>query len=141
MAGRYKRPPTPAERERREQAAADKLTALHDRLAEQVAALLPEPPRPQLLTGQAPPGLWDALARLAADRRFTLERGDCGRANGWTDYTARTVRVRGDVDDAQAVKTLAHELGHVLLHDPTDFAAAAPSSPGVPSTATGCGHR
>jgi Zn-dependent peptidase ImmA (M78 family) len=26
--------------------------------------------------------------------------------------------VRADVDDAQAVKTLAHELGHVLLHDP-----------------------
>jgi len=29
------------------------------------------------------------------------------------------VRVRGDVDAAQAVKTLAHEAGHVLLHDPS----------------------
>ena len=34
MAGRYKRPATPAERERREQASADKLTALHNTLAE-----------------------------------------------------------------------------------------------------------
>jgi len=251
MAARFKRPVTPAERERREHASADKLAALHDRLAEQVAALrtgqdwrrwldvahrfhtysfnntlliyaqrpestavagyeawktlgrqvdkgergiqilapvirkvtkdqaagtsaagrgepdpartgaavarpgndtpgdeapssegerrrvagyrvayvwdlsqtsgepLPTQPRPQLLSGQAPAGLWDSLAGLVADRGFTLERGDCGPANGWTDYTTRTVRVRGDVDAAQAVKTLAHEAGHVLLHDPT----------------------
>jgi len=79
---------------------------------------LPTQPRPQLLSGQAPAGLWDSLAGLVADRGFTLERGDCGAANGWTDYTTRTVRVRGDVDAAQAVKTLAHEAGHVLLHDP-----------------------
>ena len=80
---------------------------------------LPTQPRPQLLSGQAPAGLWDSLAELLADRGFTLERGDCGPANGWTDYTTRTVRVRGDVDAAQAVKTLAHEAGHVLLHDPS----------------------
>ncbi len=79
---------------------------------------LPTQPLPQLLSGQAPAGLWDSLARLVADRGFTLERGDCGPANGWTDYTTRTVRVRDDVDAAQAVKTLAHEAGHVLLHDP-----------------------
>jgi len=80
---------------------------------------LPTQPLPQLLSGQAPAGLWDSLAGLVADRGFTLERGDCGPANGWTDYTSRTVRIRGDVDAAQAVKTLAHEAGHVLLHDPT----------------------
>jgi hypothetical protein len=39
MPPRYKRPVSPAERARREQATADKLTALHERLAEQVAAL------------------------------------------------------------------------------------------------------
>ena len=37
--------------------------------------------------------------------------------------------VRPDVDDAQAVKTLAHELAHVLLHTPTAFAVGAVPSP------------
>ncbi len=47
-------------------------------------------------------------------------RGDCDGANGRTDYLSRTVTVRRDVDDAQAAKTLAHELAHVWLHDPED---------------------
>ncbi len=75
----------------------------------------PEHPVPVLLTGQAPPGLWDSLATLVADRGFRLERGDCEGANGLTLYSERVVRVRDDVDDAQAVKSLAHELGHVLI--------------------------
>ena len=54
----------------------------------------------------------------------TAERGDCDGANGYTNHTTRTVRVRDDVDDNQAVKTLAHELGHVLLHDNTDRTSA-----------------
>jgi len=99
---------------------------------------LPEQPRPQLLTGQAPPGLWDSLARLVADRGYTLERGDCGPANGYTNFTSRTVRVRADVDDAQAVRTLAHETGHVLLHDPAERAGAPPGPTGVESTTVGC---
>lgn len=80
---------------------------------------IPEPPRPQLLTGQAPDGLWDALASQVTARGYQLERGDCAGANGFTDYTTHTVRIRDDVDDAQAVKTLAHELGHILLHEPS----------------------
>lgn len=75
----------------------------------------PEHPVPVLLTGQAPPGLWDSLAVLVAEQGFRLERGDCDGANGVTMYDDRVVRVRADVDDAQAVKSLAHELGHVLL--------------------------
>lgn len=43
--------------------------------------------------------------------------------NGYTDFTARTVRVRGDVDEAQAAKTLLHEAAHTLLHDPRGPAA------------------
>jgi DNA primase len=88
---------------------------------------LPTRPLPQLLAGQAPPGLWDALATVVTDRGFTLQRGHCTPANGWTNFTTHTVRVRDDVDDAQAVKTLAHELGHVLLHHPTaaDHASTA----------------
>jgi DNA primase len=77
--------------------------------------------RPRLapLRGAAPDGLWDGLVNVSLERGFTVERGHCRGANGLTDFRGRTVRVRGDVDDAQAVKTLAHEIGHVLLHEPT----------------------
>ncbi|RKS80627.1 DNA primase catalytic core [Motilibacter peucedani] len=91
---------------------------------------LPEPPRPQLLEGAAPDGLWDALASLAADRSFTVSRGDTTPANGYTDFAADEVVIRADVDDAQAVKTLAHELGHVLLHDPRHGAGSEHGEPG-----------
>ena len=83
---------------------------------------IPEMPRPTLLEGQAPEGLWDALAEQVQDAGFELSRAEnamtLGGANGVTDYASRSVRVRADVSDAQADKTLAHELGHVLLHDP-----------------------
>ena len=70
-----------------------------------------------LLTGQAPAGLWDRLQGLLGERGFDVRRGaDLGGPNGYTDFGQRLVMVRDDVDDAQAVKTLAHETGHVLLH-------------------------
>jgi hypothetical protein len=43
---------------------------------------LPERPQPVLLAGQAPHGLWDALAGQLQARGFELQRGDCGGANG-----------------------------------------------------------
>lgn len=100
---------------------------------------LPERPTPVLLTGQAPPGVWDTLAAQVGAHGFDLRRGPClgGRANGLTDYTARTVTVRDDVDDAQADKTLAHELAHVLLHDPTARTTGiAPAAGAAPTPAT-----
>ena len=80
---------------------------------------LPEAPTPQLLQGAAPDGLWEALATQVAAAGFTLERGECGGPDGWTNFRSRVVRVRDDIDDAHAVKTLAHELAHTLMHDPT----------------------
>jgi hypothetical protein len=74
--------------------------------------------RPVLVTGEAPVGLWDGLAKQIADAGFMLTRvsPEClNGANGMTNYGTREVWVRDDVDDAQACKTLAHELGHVLL--------------------------
>lgn len=94
---------------------------------------LPTQPAPQLLAGQAPAGLWDALAAQVTDYGFTVGRGDCGPGvNGLTHYGRRTVTVRADVDDGQAVKTLAHELAHVLLHDPAG--PAPPAAPSLPAT-------
>lgn len=46
---------------------------------------LPQAPAPQLLRGEAPAGLWDALAEIVENEGFGLERGDCGSANGWTN--------------------------------------------------------
>ena len=95
-------------------------------------APFPLPPAPVLLEGQAPDGLWDALAAQVDAAGYQLERVDSaekiGGANGRTNYAARTVTVRSDVSDAQAVKTLAHELAHVKLHDPSspDVAGSGP---------------
>jgi antirestriction protein ArdC len=79
------------------------------------------PPWPEVaptpLSGDAPAALWDGLAAQVQTAGFTLRRGDCGGANGRTDFVARTVCVRDDVESLQAVKTLSHELAHVLLHD------------------------
>jgi antirestriction protein ArdC len=68
---------------------------------------------PELLTGAAPERLWEGLVRLVESEGFVVERGDCHGANGFTRFDECVVRVREDVDQAQAVKTLAHELGHI----------------------------
>jgi len=81
-------------------------------LSQTEGAPLPEV-APTLLVGQAPAGLWNALEGQVHAHGYTVHRGDTGRANGWTDPTSRTVRVSGGVDDAQAVKTLIHELAHI----------------------------
>lgn len=83
---------------------------------------IPEPPAPQLLEGQAPAGLWEGLATQVAKAGFELrlvaDATEIFGANGLTDYSTRVVSVRADMDPAAQVKTLAHELSHVLLHGP-----------------------
>jgi hypothetical protein len=69
--------------------------------------------RPVLLEGEG--ALWDALAAQVVAAGFTVSRGDCGRANGCTNFAARTVVVAEHLSGKAADKTLAHELGHVLL--------------------------
>lgn len=89
----------------------------------QVDPPIEPPPKPQLLTGQAPPGLWEAMSELAAIEGFTVTRGDCGTANGLINYADREIRIRDGIDDAQAVKTLAHELGHAFTMTPAEAAS------------------
>lgn len=87
---------------------------------------VPELPHPNLLQGVAPDGLWDGLADQITARGFGLRlvssAAAIGGANGLTDFLAREVSIRLDMDDAAQVKTLAHELGHVLLHAPSEDA-------------------
>lgn len=89
---------------------------------------IPEQPRPRLLEGEAPAGLWDGLAAQVEAHGFALRRvpnrGGIVGANGLTDYTSHVVSVRVDMDAAAQVKTLAHELAHVVLHGPNNQDAA-----------------
>ena len=89
---------------------------------------VPERPAALLLRGAAPEGLWDGLVAQVHDRGFRIQRVPDERsihgANGLTDYTSRTVSVRTNMDDAAKVKTLAHELAHVMLHGPDNPGAA-----------------
>lgn len=84
---------------------------------------LPERPRPRLLEGQAPDGLWDGLAAQIAAAGFGVSTvpnaAELGGANAVTDFTARTVQVRDNMDAAAQVKSLAHERAHIALghHD------------------------
>jgi len=75
---------------------------------------VPELPRPNLLQGEAPAGLWDGLAdqitALGFELRLVSSAAAIGGANGLTDFLAREVSIRMDMDDAAQVKTLAHDL-------------------------------
>jgi hypothetical protein len=83
---------------------------------------IPTRPRPVLLEGEAPAGLWDGLVALVEAEGYTVVRvpdaAAIRGANGMTDYLGRTVSVRMDMDPAAQVKTLGHELAHVRLHGP-----------------------
>ena len=82
--------------------------------------------RPTLLTGQAPDRLWDGLTLQVAEAGFQLaDEALSNGANGRTNFTDRTVLLRPDLDPAQRVKTLTHELAHVSLHTPQDDVGAA----------------
>lgn len=85
---------------------------------------IPERPAPVLLEGQAPARLWDGLVAQIDGRGFAVLRVTdetaIGGADGLTDYGKRQVLVRTDFAEANQVATLAHELAHVLMHDPSD---------------------
>ncbi len=65
------------------------------------------------VTGAVPAGLWDGLAAQVAAHGYTLTRGDCGSAEGYTHPGTRIVRISGTENDAAAVGVLAHELAHI----------------------------
>lgn len=82
---------------------------------------LPDRDQPVLLSGQAPAGLKFALEDRLRSAGFAVDyvaAAELGGANGVTDFAQQRVAVRIDLSPAAEVKTLAHELGHALLHDP-----------------------
>lgn len=86
---------------------------------------VPEPVRPVVLTGLGPKGAWDALAGLVEAQAFQVERGSLAPANGLTNLASRRVTVSASLEEAAATKTLAHELAHVMMHQPGQFAYQA----------------
>jgi len=72
---------------------------------------------PAPLTGDPPARLWARLARVVTADGYRVERGPCGGAYGHTRFTEKVVRVRAHVEEAQAAKTLAHD----LLTAPTEM--------------------
>lgn len=89
---------------------------------------LPDLPVPRLLCGEAPSGLWDALAAIVREEGFSLsmvtDASELRGANGVTDFGTRAVMVRGNMDAAARVKTLAHELAHIRMHEHESDAAS-----------------
>lgn len=76
---------------------------------------LPEGPSPTILTGEGPEGLWDAVAALVTSKGYEIRRETSvtPEAFGSVSFTENVVRVRPDIDPAQACKTLIHELAHI----------------------------
>src|SRR6266581_3609401 len=78
---------------------------------------VPLPPAFPAPAGQAPPGLWDCLRWLARREGFAVEREDGSPGDGTTFWAARRIRIPPDLSSGQAAWALAHQLGHVLLHN------------------------
>jgi antirestriction protein ArdC len=94
---------------------------------------LPEVLVPRVVTGQAPPGLFEGLAGLAQTAGFTIDlvgsAGDIGGADGWIRHGEHTIHVRQDMDPAAMTRTLCHDLAHMRMHAPDD--PARPDDRGV----------
>jgi hypothetical protein len=72
------------------------------------------------LEGLAPEGVFEKLTVFAQGIGFRVERPESleSGANGDTTHSEGRIRVVASNSEAQQAKTLAHEIGHALLHDP-----------------------
>ena len=78
---------------------------------------VPLPPAFPAPEGEAPPGLWDCLCWLARREGFAVEREDGSPGDGTTFWAARRIRIPPGLPSGQATWALAHQLGHVLVHN------------------------
>jgi len=78
------------------------------------------------LTGPEPRGAFQSLVTVAEGFGFHVELSDSlGSTNGDFNFDLNRIRINENVEAAQAVKTLAHEIGHGLLHRPETYPADA----------------
>jgi hypothetical protein len=77
-------------------------------------------------SGEEPAGIFARLIEFVISIGFTVEYAELpGSVNG--DCTHELYRIRDEITNspAQHVKTLAHEIGHALLHEQFDNRALA----------------
>jgi hypothetical protein len=73
------------------------------------------------LDGDDPAGLFAHLIEVANSIGFTVEDAELpGSVNGDCSHSEHRIRVEITNSPAQRVKTLAHEIGHALLHEKYD---------------------
>jgi hypothetical protein len=77
---------------------------------------------PAALDGDVPAALWERLEAFLEESGYRLLRGNTAPANATTSFLTRTVVVGLGLSPAQAVKSLAHEVAHTMLHDGTEYA-------------------
>lgn len=73
------------------------------------------------LQGEAPETMWNDLVSQVQETGYTVEIGNTGRAMGRTLPDTHTVLISSRASKAQACKTLAHELGHILADHVDDL--------------------
>jgi hypothetical protein len=75
-----------------------------------------------VLEGRAPEGGLQRLTRAAEGLGFAVALSDRlgPGVHGDCDHGSRRLRLRGDDPPVQQLKTLAHELGHAVLHPPEE---------------------
>ncbi len=78
---------------------------------------LPEPPA-HPLTGAGNPAILAALVRFAQDNgaEVDLDADLPDGRNGETSYSPRRIRISRNLSGQMQIKTMAHEIGHHLLH-------------------------
>ena len=86
----------------------------------------PLPEAVTILDGADDSDVFGALTKVAGELGFTVELADLGTRNGDTGFSPDVIRVSENRPPRQRVKTLAHELGHAILHRDTDYAANRP---------------
>lgn len=86
--------------------------------AHQADGSLPEAPRPQLLKGEGPAGLLEALSVQIEEAGYCISYEPLHPANGRTDFGVRTVVIADRLSPAHRARTAAHELAHLRLHAP-----------------------
>ena len=84
----------------------------------------------KLLEGAGPEDVWTALVKLAEANGYTVNIGSTDRpgVNGYIAWLTKEIRISDKNDRAQQVKTLAHEIGHMLLHEPSIAPVSMPQN-------------
>ncbi len=66
-------------------------------------------------------GLFDSLASFARSEGWSVSLEDTGAAGGYCRPSQKKIAIHSDNDPRHQAKTLAHEIGHALLHSPEEY--------------------